>query len=352
MGLLFLSFIDMALLENLDGLVREALTTLAAVNDAAELEHVKARYLGKAGSLTSLLKQLGSLAPEQRREAGARMNAAKAEVETALEQHRGRLAARTLETKLAAEALDVTLPGRGMGQGALHPITQTIERIQAIFASAGFAVAEGPEIETDFHNFTALNIPADHPARAMHDTFYIDDKHVLRTHTSPVQVRYMQSHRPPIRIIAPGRVFRIDSDITHTPMFHQIEGLWVDEQANFAGLKGLLVDFMRQFFERDDLPTRFRPSYFPFTEPSAEMDIGCVMCASHGCRVCSQSGWLEVLGCGVVHPNVFEHVGVDSENYPGFAFGLGVERLAMLRHKVNDLRIFFENDLRFLRQFA
>ncbi len=342
----------MALLENLDRLVREALAALAAVDVAAEMDHVKARYLGKAGSLTGLLKQLGSLAPEQRREAGARVNAAKAEVETALEQHRGRLAARALETKLAAEALDVTLPGRGMGHGALHPITQTIERIRAIFASAGFTVAEGPEIETDFHNFTALNIPEDHPARAMHDTFYIDDKHVLRTHTSPVQVRYMQSHRPPIRIIAPGRVFRIDSDVTHTPMFHQIEGLWVDEHANFAGLKGLLVDFLRQFFEREDLPTRFRPSYFPFTEPSAEMDIGCVMCASRGCRVCSQSGWLEVLGCGMVHPNVFGHVGVDSESYPGFAFGLGVERLAMLRHKVNDLRIFFENDLRFLRQFA
>lgn len=342
----------MALLENLDGLVREALAALAAVNDAAEIEQVKARYLGKAGSLTGLLKQLANLAPEERREAGARVNAAKADVEMALEQHRGRLAAKALETKLAAEALDVTLPGRGMGQGALHPITQTIERIRAIFASAGFTVAEGPEIETDFHNFTALNIPEDHPARAMHDTFYIDDKHVLRTHTSPVQVRYMQSHRPPIRIIAPGRVFRMDSDVTHTPMFHQIEGLWVDEHANFAGLKGLLVDFVRQFFERGDLLTRFRPSYFPFTEPSAEMDIGCVMCAGRGCRVCGQSGWLEVLGCGMVHPNVFEHVDIDSESYPGFAFGLGVERLAMLRHKVNDLRIFFENDLRFLRQFG
>ncbi len=342
----------MPLLENLDGLVHEALTALAAVDDAAQLEQVKARYLGKSGSLTGLLKQLGGLAPEDRRDAGARVNTAKAEVEQALELHRDRLAATALEAKLSADALDITLPGRGPGQGALHPITQTIERISAIFASAGFTVAEGPEIETDFHNFTALNMPANHPARAMHDTFYIDDKHVLRTHTSPVQVRYMQAHRPPIRIIAPGRVYRIDSDVTHTPMFHQIEGLWVDEYANFAGLKGLLVDFMRQFFERDDLRARFRPSFFPFTEPSAEMDIGCIICANQGCRVCGQSGWLEVLGCGMVHPNVFGHVGIDSEQYPGFAFGLGVERLAMLRHGVNDLRIFFENDLRFLRQFA
>jgi phenylalanyl-tRNA synthetase alpha chain len=342
----------MPLLENLDGLVQEALNALAAAGDATALEQVKARYLGKAGSLTGLLKQLGSLAPEQRRDAGTLVNAAKAKVENALELHRDQLAAKALEAKLAADALDITLPGRGSGQGTLHPITQTIERIRAIFASVGFAVAEGPEIETDFHNFTALNIPEDHPARAMHDTFYIDDQHVLRTHTSPVQVRYMQSHRPPIRIIAPGRVYRIDSDVTHTPMFNQIEGLWVDENANFAGLKGLLVDFLRQFFERDDLRTRFRPSFFPFTEPSAEMDIGCVMCASQGCRVCSQTGWLEVLGCGMVHPNVFGHVGIDSERYPGFAFGLGVERLAMLRHGVNDLRIFFENDLRFLRQFT
>ncbi len=342
----------MAFLDNLNGIVREALAALAAVNDAPELERVKARYLGRSGSLTGLLKQLRTVAPDERREAGARVNTAKDEVESALERHRDRLAAKQLEVKFAADALDVTLPGRGAGHGALHPITQTIERIRAIFASVGFIVAEGPEIETDFHNFTALNMPQDHPARAMHDTFYIDEKHVLRTHTSPVQVRYMESHRPPIRIIAPGRVYRIDSDVTHTPMFHQIEGLWVDEYANFAGLKGLLVDFTRQFFERDDLRTRFRPSFFPFTEPSAEMDIGCVNCGGQGCRVCSQSGWLEVLGCGVVHPNVFGHVGIDSERYSGFAFGLGVERLAMLRHGVNDIRLFFENDLRFLRQFA
>lgn len=342
----------MALLNNLDAIVRDATANLALVGDSAELEQVKARYLGKAGQLTTLLKQLGTLAPEEKREAGARVNQAKADVEAALERQRQVIDATELAKKLGAEALDVTLPGRGLGQGSLHPITQTIERIQAIFASAGFEVADGPEIETDFYNFTALNIPEDHPARAMHDTFYIDDKHVLRTHTSPVQVRYMQSHRPPIRIIAPGRVFRIDSDATHTPMFHQIEGLWVDENVNFAGLKGLLVDFVRKFFEQDDLRARFRPSFFPFTEPSAEMDIGCVLCAGNGCRVCSQTGWLEVLGCGVVHPNVFGHVGVDSEKYIGFAFGLGVERLAMLNHKINDLRIFYENDLRFLTQFA
>ena len=342
----------MALHENLDALVREATASFAAVRDAAELERVKAGYLGKAGSLTALLKQLSSLAPEERREAGAKVNLAKSEVETALERQRQVIEAKALEVRLGAEVLDVTLPGRGVGQGGLHPITQTIERIQALFASVGFAVADGPEIETDFHNFTALNIPEDHPARAMHDTFYIDQKHVLRTHTSPVQVRYMQTHQPPLRIIAPGRVYRIDSDATHSPMFHQIEGLWIDENVSFAGLKGLLVDFVRQFFERDDLRARFRPSFFPFTEPSAEMDIGCVICSGDGCRVCSQTGWLEVLGCGVVHPNVLQHVQIDSERFLGFAFGLGVERLAMLRHKINDLRLFYENDLRFLRQFA
>ena len=338
--------------ENLDALVSDASASFAAVSNAAELEQVKARYLGKAGSLTAMLKQLSSLAPEERREAGARVNLAKSEVEAALERQRHIIESKALEVRLGAEALDVTLPGRGVGQGGLHPITQTIERIQALFASVGFTVADGPEIETDFHNFTALNIPEDHPARAMHDTFYIDQKHVLRTHTSPVQVRYMQSHQPPLRIIAPGRVYRIDSDATHSPMFHQIEGLWVDENVSFAGLKGLLVDFVRQFFEREDLRTRFRPSFFPFTEPSAEMDIGCVICSGAGCRVCSQTGWLEVLGCGVVHPNVLQHVQIDSEKFLGFAFGLGVERLAMLRHKINDLRLFYENDLRFLRQFS
>ena len=342
----------MALLHDLDSTVREAIATLAAAKNAVELEQVKARYLGKTGTLTALLKQLGTLPPEERRDAGAKVNLAKGEVESALEQRRQALEATVLQARLGAEALDVTLPGRGLKRGGVHPITQTIERIQAIFASLGFAVADGPEIETDFHNFTALNIPQNHPARAMHDTFYIDDGRVLRTHTSPVQVRYMLKNKPPIRIIAPGRVYRVDSDVTHTPMFHQVEGLWVDEQATFAGLKGLLIEFARGFFERDDLQARFRPSFFPFTEPSAEMDIGCVMCSGSGCRVCSQTGWLEVLGCGMVHPNVFQHVGIDSERYLGFAFGLGVERLAMLRHKINDLRLFFENDLRFLQQFT
>ncbi len=342
----------MALLQDLESTVREAKAALAAASTSAELEQAKARYLGKTGSLTTVLKQLGTLAPEERREAGAKVNLAKVEVESALDDQRKLLEAKALEQRLGAEALDVTLPGRGAKHGGVHPITQTIERIQAIFASLGFTVADGPEIETDFHNFTALNIPENHPARAMHDTFYVDDGRVLRTHTSPVQVRYMLKHKPPIRIIAPGRVYRVDSDVTHTPMFHQIEGLWVDESATFAGLKGLLIEFIRRFFEQDDLPARFRPSFFPFTEPSAEMDIGCVICAGTGCRVCSQTGWLEVLGCGMVHPNVFEHVSIDSERYIGFAFGLGVERLAMLRHKINDLRLFFENDLRFLTQFA
>ncbi len=342
----------MALLQDIDSIVRDAKVALLATKDAVELEQAKARFLGKTGSLTTLLKQLGTLPVEERREAGAKVNLAKADVELALEQQRNVLENNALEQRLNAEALDVTLPGRGHGHGGVHPITQTLARIQAIFASLGFAVADGPEIETDFHNFTALNIPEDHPARAMHDTFYIDETRVLRTHTSPVQVRYMLKNKPPIRIIAPGRVYRVDSDVTHTPMFHQIEGLWVDDAATFAGLKGLLIEFVRQFFERDDLPARFRPSFFPFTEPSAEMDIGCVICASAGCRVCSHTGWLEVLGCGMVHPNVFQHVDIDSERYTGFAFGLGVERLAMLRHKINDLRMFFENDLRFLQQFA
>ncbi|HEX22052.1 MAG TPA: phenylalanine--tRNA ligase subunit alpha, partial [Chromatiales bacterium] len=255
-----------------------------------------------------------------------------------------------LEAKLNAEAIDVTLPGRGQQNGGLHPVTRTLQRIESLFSQLGFEVAEGPEIEDDYHNFEALNIPQSHPARAMHDTFYFDEHTVLRTHTSPVQIRVMQERQPPLRIIAPGRVYRCDSDLTHTPMFHQIEGLLVDENVTFADLKGILDDFLRNFFEQD-LKVRFRPSYFPFTEPSAEADIECVMCAGKGCRVCSHTGWLEVLGCGMVHPKVFEHVDINNEKYTGFAFGMGVERLAMLRYGVNDLRLFFENDLRFLRQF-
>jgi phenylalanyl-tRNA synthetase alpha chain len=341
----------MSAIENLNAIVREALDTLAKINVAAELEQAKAQWLGKTGRLTELLKSLGKLSNEERPQAGARINAAKQQVEAALNARRDAIKAQALEQQLAQEALDVTLPGRGLGAGGLHPVTRTLSRIEALFRSIGFEVADGPEIETDFYNFTALNIPENHPARAMHDTFYVDDTHVLRTHTSPVQVHYMQNSQPPIRIIAPGRVYRCDSDVTHTPMFHQVEGLWVDERVSFAELKGVLTDFMQRFFEREQLATRFRPSFFPFTEPSAEMDIGCVMCEGKGCRVCSHTGWLEVLGCGMVHPNVLKHVNIDSEKYIGFAFGLGVERLAMLRYGVNDLRLFFENDLRFLKQF-
>lgn len=336
---------------NLDDILKEAQAAFAGIDNPAELEQAKARYLGKSGVLTEQLKQLGKMPPEERREAGARINQAKDLLEQALKDRREAIQERLLQAQLAQEALDVTLPGRGLGVGGLHPVTRTLQRIEGLFRSIGFSIAEGPEIESDFFNFTALNIPENHPARAMHDTFYVDDQHVLRTHTSPVQVHHMQNHQPPLKVIAPGRVYRCDSDVTHTPMFHQVEGLWVDEQANFAELKGVLADFMQRFFERDDLKVRFRPSFFPFTEPSAEMDIGCVMCGGTGCRVCSHTGWLEVLGCGMVHPNVFKHVGIDSEKYLGFAFGLGVERLAMLRYGVNDLRLFFESDLRFLKQF-
>ncbi|MDO9063826.1 MAG: phenylalanine--tRNA ligase subunit alpha [Sulfuricella sp.] len=336
---------------NLDDILKEAQAAFAGIDNPAELEQAKARYLGKSGVLTEQLKQLGKMPPEERREAGARINQAKDLLEQALKDRREAIQERLLQAQLAQEALDVTLPGRGLGVGGLHPVTRTLQRIEGLFRSIGFSIAEGPEIESDFFNFTALNIPENHPARAMHDTFYVDDQHVLRTHTSPVQVHHMQNHQPPLKVIAPGRVYRCDSDVTHTPMFHQVEGLWVDEQANFAELKGVLADFMQRFFERDDLKVRFRPSFFPFTEPSAEMDIGCVMCGGTGCRVCSHTGWLEVLGCGMVHPNVFKHVGIDSEKYLGFAFGLGVERLAMLRYGVSDLRLFFESDLRFLKQF-
>jgi phenylalanyl-tRNA synthetase alpha chain len=338
---------------NLDHLISEAIDLFNGTHEIAELEQVKARYLGRHGSLTELLKGLGKLPPEERPVVGHRINQAKETLEAALNFRRDAIQEKKLEAQLLDEALDVTLPGRGLGMGGLHPITRTLERIQSLFHSIGFTVASGPEIETDFYNFTALNIPENHPARAMHDTFYIDDetsRHLLRTHTSPVQIRYMEKKQPPLKVIAPGRVYRCDSDLTHTPMFHQVEGLWVDENANFSALKGVLADFMQQFFERDDLPVRFRASFFPFTEPSAEMDIRCVKC-ENGCRICSYTGWLEVLGCGMVHPNVLKHVGINSEKYIGFAFGLGVERLAMLRYGVSDLRFFFENDLRFLKQF-
>lgn len=339
-------------MDELDRILQEAKEALAAAADSAQLEQTKARYLGKEGALTKLLKGLGNLPPAERPQAGQRINEAKQVLESALLDRRAALRVAELDRQLAGQALDVTLPGRGQELGGWHPVPRTLRRIEGLFRSIGFDVATGPEIETDYHNFTALNIPENHPARDMHDTFYVDDRHLLRTHTSPVQIHYMLSHRPPLRIIAPGRVYRCDSDLTHTPMFHQVEGLWVGEDVSFAALKGVLTDFMRRFFERDDLPVRFRPSFFPFTEPSAEMDIGCVACSGSGCRICGQTGWLEVLGSGMVHPNVLRHVNIDSERYLGFAIGMGVERLAMLRYGVNDLRLFFENDLRFLKQFA
>ena len=327
-------------MDELDGIVASALQAFDACSDAAALENAKARYLGKAGLLTGQLKALGRVAPAERPAAGARINEAKARLEDALARRRDALAEAKLAGQLAAEALDVSLPGRGAGAGAVHPVTQVIERAEMLFHSLGFEVADGPEIEDDFHNFTALNTPENHPARSMWDTFYVEGGLVLRTHTSPIQVRWMETHAPPIKIIAPGRVYRVDSDATHSPMFHQIEGLWIDEHVSFADLKGLFTSFLRRFFERDDLRVRFRPSFFPFTEPSAEIDM------SFG------DGWLEISGAGQVHPNVLRHVGIDPQRWQGVAFGMGPDRLAMLRYGVDDLRLFFENDLRFLRQFA
>ncbi|MEO8304336.1 MAG: phenylalanine--tRNA ligase subunit alpha [Betaproteobacteria bacterium] len=326
-------------MDELDRIVADALAEFAACGDSAALENGKAKYLGKSGALTELLKSLGKLGPAERPAAGARINEAKVKLETALTARRAALAESRLAGVLAAEALDVSLPGRGQDTGGLHPITRTIERIEILFRSIGFEVADGPEIEDDFHNFTALNTPEDHPARSMHDTFYVEGGHVLRTHTSPIQVRYMETHAPPIKIIAPGRVYRVDSDATHSPMFHQVEGLWIDKDVTFADLKGVLTEFLRNFFERDDLKVRFRPSFFPFTEPSAEIDM------SFG------DGWLEIAGAGQVHPNVLRSVGIDPETHQGFAFGMGPDRLAMLRYSVNDIREFYLNDLRFLRQF-
>ena len=326
-------------MEKLEDILNQGLSAFASIDNPADLDQVKSRFIGKNGALTELLKGLGKLSAEERPAAGARINEVKDKLEQALSSRRDALREQELQAQLAKEALDVTLPGRGVGRGGTHPITRTLERIEALFHSIGFDVAEGPEIETDFYNFTALNIPENHPARAMHDTFYIDAQHVLRTHTSPVQVHYMEENQPPLKIIAPGRVYRVDSDATHSPMFHQVEGLWVDEEISFANLKGVVQDFLQRFFEREDLQVRFRPSFFPFTEPSAEMDMSW------------NGGWLEIGGCGMVHPNVLKHVNIDSEKYIGFAFGLGVERLAMLRYGVNDLRLFFENDLRFLKQF-
>lgn len=342
-------------MDNLDSLVAAAVAEFAAVTDPNQLEQAKARYLGKTGSLTERLKALGKLPPKERRVAGAEINRAKQAVESALEARRAALRSARLETQLAAEALDVTLPARGAGLGGLHPVTRTQERVEQLFRSIGFVVADGPEIETDWHNFTALNTPDNHPARSMHDTFYLEgrDDVLLRTHTSPVQIRAMLAHverhaaaatMPDLRVIAPGRVYRVDSDATHSPMFHQVEGLWVGESVSFADLKGVIADFLRSFFETDDLQVRFRPSFFPFTEPSAEIDVAFMSGALEG-------RWLEIAGCGMVHPNVLGFGGIDAERYTGFAFGMGLDRLTMLRYGVNDLRLFFDNDLRFLSQF-
>ena len=337
-------------MENLEPLANQARSAIVAAQDSATLEQLRVDYLGKKGQLTGLLKGLSNLTPEDRPKAGALINVVKQELQELIGERKTALDATAVKAKLEQEAIDVTMPGRAKTIGGVHPVTQTIERMEDFFSAIGFDVVEGPEIEDDYHNFEALNIPAHHPARAMHDTFYVDEHTVLRTHTSPVQVRVMESQEPPLRIICPGRVYRCDSDLTHTPMFHQVEGLLIDEHSSFSDLKGLIEDFLRVFFERD-LEVRFRPSYFPFTEPSAEVDIQCVNCGGKGCRVCSQTGWLEVMGCGMVHPKVFEAAGIDTEKYSGFAFGMGVERLAMLRYGVNDLRLFFDNDLRFLEQF-
>ncbi len=340
-------------MDNLDAIQADARADFARAETLADLEQAKARHLGKNGALTELLKQLGKMDPETRKEVGARINRAKEALEEALRARKDAIQEAQLARQLAEESLDVTLPGRGVGTGGLHPVTRTLDRIEALFRSIGFDVADGPEIETDFNNFTALNQPESHPARSMHDTFYVADAPgmLLRTHTSPIQVRYMLTHEPPMKIIAPGRVYRVDSDATHSPMFHQVEGLWVDESVSFADLKGVVADFLRRFFEQDDLRVRFRPSFFPFNEPSAEIDMGCVFCGGEGCRVCSHTGWLEVGGCGMVHPNVLRHVNIDPERYQGFAFGLGPDRLTMLRYGINDLRLFYEGDLAFLKQF-
>ena len=328
-------------MQNVDQIAAAGIAAVESAADFNALELIKAQYLGKAGELNALLKQLGQMSPEERKTIGAHINECKNRFQAAYNDKRDALNAAKLQAQLAAEALDVTLPGRGQASGGLHPVTLTLQRVVELFHGMGFEVADGPEIEDDFHNFQALNIPQNHPARAMQDTFYVENGDVLRTHTSPIQIRYMLDKKnPPIRIIAPGRVYRVDSDATHSPMFHQAEGLWVEEGVSMADLKAVFTDFIRRFFERDDLQVRFRPSFFPFTEPSAEIDI-----------MGDNGKWLEVGGCGMVHPNVLQNVNIDPERYTGFAFGIGLDRFAMLRYGVNDLRLFFDNDLNFLQQF-
>jgi len=333
-------------LQALEGIVSRATADFGAAGDPASLENAKARYLGKSGELSAFQSSLRSLPAEERKAAGAAYNAAKQRIEAALEERRAALAGGRLASRLAEEALDITLPGRGRSRGGIHPVVRTSQRVERIWRSLGFEVADGPEIETDWYNFTALNNPENHPARSMQDTFYVDLKDreglplVLRTHTSPMQVRYARMHKPPIKVIAPGRTYRVDSDATHSPMFHQVEGLWIDEHISFADLKGVYSDFLRRFFDNDDLEVRFRPSFFPFTEPSAEIDMKL------------KGRWLEISGAGQVHPEVVRNFGLDAERYIGFAFGSGLERLTMLRYGIDDLRLFFDGDLRFLEQFS
>ena len=336
--------------EHVTTLLDQALADVTASADLNALDDVRVRVLGKKGALTEQLKGLGALPAAERPAAGQKINEAKVAIQAALEARRQQLDAAALDAELAKGAIDVTLSGRGQERGSMHPVTRTRLRIERIFTQAGFQVATGPEVEDDFHNFEALNIPKNHPARAMHDTFYFPDGRLLRTHTSPVQIRAMRATQPPLAVIAPGRVYRNDSDMTHTPMFHQAEGIVVGENVSFANLKAMLHTFVEQFFEQP-LGMRLRPSYFPFTEPSAEVDIECVFCHGDGCRVCKQTGWLEILGCGMIHPNVLTSAGIDSEQWQGYAFGMGIERLAMLRYGVDDLRLFFDNDLQFLKQF-
>ena len=336
---------------DIEAILKGAVEAVEGSSDLRALDDVRVRYLGKKGELTGLLKGLGKLSAEERPAAGAAINDAKNSLQQAIDARKAALEQEQLAASLAGETVDVTLPGRRAALGGLHPVTQAMNRIEEIFVGAGYGVVAGPEIENDYYNFEALNIPAHHPARAMHDTFYFGDGMLLRTHTSPSQVHTMEEQQPPIRVICPGRVYRRDSDLTHSPMFHQVEGLVVDKGISFADLKGTVLDFLRKFFEKD-LQVRFRPSYFPFTEPSAEVDVQCVHCLGDGCRVCSNTGWLEVMGCGLVHPNVLSMSGIDPEEYSGFAFGFGGDRLAMLLYEVDDLRLFFENDVRFLRQFS
>lgn len=332
-------------MSTLQDLIEQARVAFDAAADPAAVEDAKARFIGKSGAITALMKDLATLSPDEKRSRGAEINQAKQAIEALLQARRQALADAALQAQLAAEAVDVTLPGRARGAGGLHPAMKTLERIESIFRTIGFDVADGPEIETDFYNFTALNTPENHPARSMHDTFYVQGGHLLRTHTSPMQARYMQTHKPPIRVIAPGRVYRVDSDATHSPMFHQVEGLWIGDSVSFADLKAVFMDFLQRFFETDALTIRFRPSFFPFTEPSAEIDMAFTSGPNKG-------KWLEIAGSGQVHPNVLRSVGIDPERYTGFAFGVGPDRLTMLRYGINDLRLFYENDLRFLRQFS